>query len=91
MRVPAKLFRRVIALLVIAVGLFWIAFAIWLFCDTPDTVRRILVNIGMMTVVLFALGIAGLTTILAGVMLLPKRRQGTSPSADERELERGRS
>jgi hypothetical protein len=78
MRLPANPFRRVIALFVIALGLFWIAFAIrfaiWLFRDTTDTTRRILADTGIMAVVLFALGTAGLSTILAGVLLLPKKR-----------------
>ncbi len=82
MRLPANLFRRVIALLVIAVGLFWVAFAIWLFQDTTDTARRILVDTHIMTVVLVALGTAGLTTIYAGVLLLAKKRHRASLTAN---------
>ncbi len=84
---PLKLFRRIIALLAIAVGLLLIAIPIWLFRDTTDTTRRILVDSGMV-VSLFGVGAIGLTTIIEGVLLLLKKRHRGSAIANEKRADK---
>jgi hypothetical protein len=83
----SNLFRRVIALLVIVVGLLLIVLPIWVFCDTTDATRRILVGSGI-AALLFGVGALGLTTILEGVLLLRKKRHQVSPGDIERKADK---
>ena len=70
-----NLFRRVIGLLAIALGLFFIGFAIWPFRDTAGPARRIPFLVG----VLVTLGGVGMTTVLTGVSLLREKTHRASP------------
>jgi hypothetical protein len=86
MRSPANLLYRVIALLAIVVGLLLIAIPAWLFRDTTDATRKILVDSGM-AVVLLGVGAIGVAIIQLGIPLLfpsKKRHPGSSGANEEK-------
>jgi predicted phage tail protein len=82
------LFRRAIGVLAIALGLFFIGFAIWLFRDTAGPARRMLVGSGILMGVLATLGTVGISMVLEGVSLLLQKADRASASAGERKADK---
>jgi hypothetical protein len=78
-----NLLRRVIGLFAIALGLFLIGFAIWLFRDTAGPVRRIPFLVGVPV----TLGGVGITMVLTGVSLLREKTHRASSSAGEQKAD----
>jgi hypothetical protein len=75
MRFSADVFRRVVALLAIAAGVLWIAYAGWVWLSATAPARGILVQSGIMAAVLIFLAMAGISSIAAGVMLLRNKKK----------------